>query len=291
MTSKSSSRLDNFLTEFVTEKKAVIRSKSLRIPEIIVNACLVTGVLGYHLVYELNFFVERNDLSPDVRPNLYPTFRNWWGCTLADGSCRYDVPEPDTLEYCTEKQTNSVWDKDQIQFIRKSALINCSKFNMAEDYQTKSGQLWITTYEELVKEGKDSHGSWQQVAHVAGTRLISGAEQIVIFHGTLPGRLGVEATTLGHMQGFLKYANETDVQVRRIPFAREGKWLNAGARLAMLKYDWTSQYPEDAVSGNDPMPEFFYNSTGCFQVSLGLVGDPSQVTPEYDGKAYQSSLY
>ena len=194
-----------------------------------------------------------------------------WTCTPTDGSCRYDVPEPDTLDYCTKNQTNSIWDRDQQRFAHQRALIDCSKFNMAQDYQTKSGQLWITTYEEHLHEEKDSLGSWQQVPSVVGTRLTSGAEQIVVFHGTLPGELAkgtsVKGTTLGHLQGFLKYANEPDAKARRIPFAREGQWLNADAKLAVLKYDWTSQYPKEAVSGNDSKPEFFYNSTGCFQVA------------------------
>ena len=231
------------------------------------NVCLIAGVLCYHLVYKLHFFVERNDLSPDVRPIFSPTYRNWWKCASAGGTCQYDMPEPDSFKYCRVNQTNSIWDHDEEEFVSKSELINCSMFNMAEDYQAKAGQLWITTYEERVKERKDSQGSWQQIPQVAGTRLASGAEQIVIFHGTLPGGLGVKATTLGQMQGFINHAHESHAKARRIPFARKGEWLTDGETRALLKHDWASQYPKKAVRYDDPKPECFFNSTGCFQVA------------------------
>jgi len=266
MTSKSSSRLDNFLTEFVTEKKTVIRSKSLRIPEIIVNVCLITGVLGYYLVYKLNFFVERNDLSPDVRPIYAPAYENWWTCSSKAGTCQYDVPEPDTLDYCMEEHDYSFWDEAKKTTVNKKIRIDCNPLDMDDGFKEKAGELWITTHKASVLEEKRGD-VWRQVPGSGAREFASGAEQIIIFHGTLPRGLGVNASTLGHLQGFLKYANEPDGKARRIPRAKQGEWLSADATHAALKYDWASRYPSVAVSGNDSKPQFFFNSTGCFQVA------------------------
>ena len=232
MNSRSSSRLDNFLTEFTTEKKTIIRSESLRIPEIIVNVCLVTGVLGYYLVYKLNFFVEGHDLTPDVRPIYAPAYEN----------CQYDVPEPDTLDYCTEEHDYSFWDEAKKTTVNKKIRIDCTPLDMDDGFKEKAGELWITTHKTSVLEEKRGD-VWRQVPGSGAREFTSGAEQIIIFHGTLPGGLGLNASTLGHLQGFLKYANEPDGKARRIPLAKQGEWLSADATHAALNYDWASRYP------------------------------------------------
>ena len=47
--------VDNFFTEFTTVKRAVIRSRALKIPEIIVTFTMVVSILGVQIVYKLNF--------------------------------------------------------------------------------------------------------------------------------------------------------------------------------------------------------------------------------------------
>jgi len=265
--------LDSYLTEFTTAKKTVIRSKSLRIPEIIVNLCFITGVLGYHLVYKLQFFVERDDLTPDVRPIYAPTYKNWWTCSSEAGTCQYFVPEPDTLDYCTQEHEYPLWDEAKKEMVNSKIKIDCNPLDLDDGYREKAGELWITTLKTTVSEEKRVN-VWSQTPGSNSREFASGAEQIIIFHGTLPRglRLGVNTSTLGQMQGFLKYANETDAEARMIPFAKSGEWLPDRMTPTALKYDWSFLYPNRAVSGNDSKPEFLHSATGCFQVAEEAMG-------------------
>lgn len=249
-------RVDQFCTEFTTVKRTVIPSRSLRIPELIVTFTLVVGVLGYEILWRLNF-LSIVPLTLSVGGTFFPTQTNWWTCWSYTGGCEYDLPKPTDTDVCIRDEKFTSYEKEQKGWKTEQSKIMCRLFDEKEDVVTQSSTLWITTMVRQLYEVNDGTRGWQQVQGKLNQTFTVGAEQMVAFHGTLPP--GLQLDNLGQIQGFIKYINET--QARRIRCARSGEWLDDCPDVQPFPKHWSRHYP--AVSGSDRSPAFAYKSTGC----------------------------
>eukprot|EP00928_Gymnodinium_smaydae_P078979 TRINITY_DN63017_c0_g1_i1.p1 TRINITY_DN63017_c0_g1~~TRINITY_DN63017_c0_g1_i1.p1 ORF type:complete len:475 (+),score=64.16 TRINITY_DN63017_c0_g1_i1:79-1503(+) len=94
---------DDFLTDFTTPKYVVVRSKSLRIPELIVAVSFFFFLIAYKFIYGLGFMrglPVSNEMILEVRQ---PT-RNFETCSTSKGDCEAWVESRDEYDYCTPKE-------------------------------------------------------------------------------------------------------------------------------------------------------------------------------------------
>lgn len=96
------SAIDRFLTEFAVPQEVRIRSKWLRVPEIIIDVLLVSVFVMYRYVYMLGF-CEIMDTRGRVCILDTGVYAPGTGtCWEVSGACPYFVPEATKYDYCAQ---------------------------------------------------------------------------------------------------------------------------------------------------------------------------------------------
>mmetsp|Transcript_75947 Transcript_75947/g.222640 ORF Transcript_75947/g.222640 Transcript_75947/m.222640 type:complete len:429 (+) Transcript_75947:69-1355(+) len=91
------------LTDFYVPQTVVIRSKWLRIPELITHVFVILSFLLYHFTYRLGFLTS---VGPNVEVSQWLTAsgvqRNFWHCIHSKGGCEDVVPDAKSYHYCKQ---------------------------------------------------------------------------------------------------------------------------------------------------------------------------------------------
>jgi hypothetical protein len=250
---------DEFITNFEYNKVAIIKSKRLRIPELVIGGILFAIVLLHQLIYKLRFLKEA-PVRVEFSAKLLPTYSNWWDCSSYSGSCKRDIPK--NPDFCSKKYKMEVWNPQLKKTEVRDSKMDCRSFDFDRDVELSSDWVMASTRTVTVHEVKDEeNGEWKLVPGDMQQHLMNGVSQMLAFRG-LTGPSEYIDRPLAEIQGFIKFANESTP--RRIQCADEHKFLEDCPNFQGGSY-WSKSYP--AVSGSDPTPEVRHDATGCFVVA------------------------
>eukprot|EP00416_Gambierdiscus_australes_P014651 CAMPEP_0171071196 /NCGR_PEP_ID=MMETSP0766_2-20121228/10186_1 /TAXON_ID=439317 /ORGANISM="Gambierdiscus australes, Strain CAWD 149" /LENGTH=525 /DNA_ID=CAMNT_0011527727 /DNA_START=134 /DNA_END=1709 /DNA_ORIENTATION=- len=230
---------------------------------------LLLGILGYQVLYKLNFLAEVPFLVT-ARTPFSPTFSNWWKCEVQEGTCTVDTPTVAEAAFCTRNHTQRYWDAEDLEYKHRSGSIPCKVFDRAVDQKEVSGSLRISTRVVHVPQRLSERG-WALVPHHRNSQhMIVGGEQMIEVDGELPAGMAVipsgpQVTRLMQLQGFIRYSGED--KLRRIRCAQKGEWLPNCPDVPYGDY-WAESYKDVSGSIDTPKPDLSYNAaaTGCVEV-------------------------
>lgn len=247
---------DDVTSKFYYPKFAVIRSKKLKIPQIVIAFCSVALVLCYELIYNLRF-MRLTPLAIDFHPMMFPALSNFWECSsYSKADCVNDIPEDEPQ--CHMSQTVDIFDVTAKKWLPHNITPTCRAFDHSEDVHTDNNRVDLSTRTvHFVETKSNTTGVWDMAPGSVTQTLTIGAMQVVGFGGLLFVPAQEVRHDLFSMQGFLQFANEDTP--RRIQCSKgEGPWQDCGS-LHQGNY-WKSRYPNVASLES---PGWRYNDTGC----------------------------
>eukprot|EP00931_Biecheleriopsis_adriatica_P004157 TRINITY_DN105870_c0_g1_i1.p1 TRINITY_DN105870_c0_g1~~TRINITY_DN105870_c0_g1_i1.p1 ORF type:complete len:491 (+),score=46.23 TRINITY_DN105870_c0_g1_i1:43-1515(+) len=94
-------KVKNFLMDYETTPRVILRSPWLRIPELS-SFCIMSMVtIVYYLIYELNV-LNHDTITMWPLVEFRPPMKNFWTCSTAMGTCEPDYDKPNTSAYCNK---------------------------------------------------------------------------------------------------------------------------------------------------------------------------------------------
>jgi len=236
---------NNFVTEFSTNRRTVIRSKWLRIPELFICACLLAVVLGYHMVMKLDFLMSVPVESYFRITSLNP-WKDWWGCATELGTCRAALPDKHKQRFCTEPMMVSTWDSESRKKVLTPRNVSCQYIDLQTNVLQSPVSIMLATATSTKREYLEGGegGIWEGIPQQHNFNfIVGGEEQMIRLEGT------VRDTSLDNLQGFLKFSHMPVPQ--RIRCAAEGEWLDSCN--TSFSAHWQSRYPEGDPVGKPTM--------------------------------------
>lgn len=86
-------RLEDFVTNYRIPKMVTIRSRWLRIPELILQGLILFYIVIYELVYKLSF-MKKSPATAESNLQLLSPQANFWNCSEAANDCILMIPDP-----------------------------------------------------------------------------------------------------------------------------------------------------------------------------------------------------
>mmetsp|Transcript_62043 Transcript_62043/g.192296 ORF Transcript_62043/g.192296 Transcript_62043/m.192296 type:complete len:487 (-) Transcript_62043:311-1771(-) len=279
---------DRFLSDFTIEKKAVIQSKWLRVPQLLILILLLIVVVGYNVGAKLEFLVL-SSIGSYARISFKESFTDYWGCNSAIGNCKMSLPKKYTLDVCSKTQWMSIWngEKEQREVVKRG--VSCIYFDPRIHLQQSPGNVMLATAEVTKRQKLDDEGIWQGVDQQEMTSFVIGSlGQLVRIEGSVGG------VSLDRLPGFLRAKNKAAPQ--RIFCAKKGLWHPCDIENSeFFDRQYGSDPPDWSPTMNSTMLGCANGGSGILCPATALLQaagvDMNEVQKSADGKPLPSQRF
>jgi hypothetical protein len=222
---------DRTTSVYYSSKKVAIQSRALKLPFVCLNFFAICGIVGYELIYKLQFMKAVTSVG-DTVVSVFPPLSNFWNCTNVDTDCEYRSINSSHYEYCSLDQNfSNIPFFGGCQYV-DSRVVAPLKYTRA---------IFIATSVRRIQQKRVpcelKNRPW--VATNDETFFITAIEDymVKIRHSTASSAFEDGCSNF-EMQGFVRFGSETNNTVKKFPCHTGARNANCTGRTLGLSSLW-----------------------------------------------------